>query len=216
MLHIFDQRRKPRIINCIAIFIAIFIAIRAARTLTKLSPGRALSSATRNPLSKSPPSRHRPGNDHYRSKSVAAWLALLLGTLGVHRMYLYGLRDFGAWLFPLPTALGLLGVQRLRTLGQDDTLAWILLPVLGLMISLAMMSSIVYALTADEKWDRIHNPQREPIATGWAPVLAAVAALFVGGMTLMGTVAYSGQRFFEWQLQDERAARDAARATARP
>ena len=37
-----------------------------------------------------------PGlSPHYRSKTWAAWLALTLGTLGVHRMYLYGLRDRG-------------------------------------------------------------------------------------------------------------------------
>jgi len=88
---------------------------------------------------------------HYRSKTTAAWLALTLGTLGLHRAYLYGQRDLLAWLFPLPTTAGLLGVFRMRNLGQDDHLAWLLIPVLGLMISAAMLTAIVYALTPDEK-----------------------------------------------------------------
>ena len=36
-------------------------------------------------------------------------------------------------------------------------------------------------------------------ATGWAPVLGVIVALLVGASVLMGTVAFSGQRFFEWQ-----------------
>jgi hypothetical protein len=145
-----------------------------------------------------------PGADGarpYRSKTLAAWLALLLGPLGIHRFYLHGLRDPVGWLHPLPTALGLLGAQRLDTLGQDDRLAWLLVPLLGLMISLAMLSAIVYALTPDERWDARHNPGQPVHATGWGPVLAAVTALLVGGAVLMGTIAYGGQKFFEWQLR---------------
>ena len=140
----------------------------------------------------------------YRSKTVAAWLALLLGTLGLHRLYLHGLRDGKAWLHPLPTALGLVGVLRLRALGQDDPLAWLLIPVLGLMISMSMLLAIVYALTPDENWDARHNPGQAVRATGWGPVVAAVAALLIGAAVLMGTVAYGGQKFFEWQLADRR------------
>ncbi len=144
---------------------------------------------------------HSPPPTHYRSKTVVAWLALLLGSLGVHRMYLYGLRDVKAWLHPLPTALGLLGVQRMRALGQDDQLAWLLLPLLGLMLSVVMLQAIVYALTPDDVWQQRYNPDRPAQATGWGPVLAAGLALLVGGTVLMGTIAFSGQKFFEWQLQ---------------
>lgn len=135
-----------------------------------------------------------------RSKTVAAWLALLLGTVGVHRMYLHGLRDRLAWLYPLPSAAGLVGVLRMRHLGQDDQLAWLLIPLLGLTISAAMLSGIVYALTPDEKWDARHNPGHPVTSTGWGPVLAAIAGLMIGGAVLIGTIAFSAQKFFEWQL----------------
>ena len=49
---------------------------------------------------------------HYRSKTIAAWLALSLGTLGLHRLYLHGLRDRMAWLHLVPTAVGLVGAIR--------------------------------------------------------------------------------------------------------
>jgi len=140
----------------------------------------------------------------YRSKTLAAWLALLLGTLGAHRLYLHGQRDLWAWLHPLPTLAGLVGVIRIRNLGQDDHIAWALAPLLGLMIAVAMLSALVYALTPDEKWDARHNPGQPGCATAWGPVFAAIAALMLGGVALMGAVAYGGQKFFEYQFEQER------------
>ena len=137
---------------------------------------------------------------HYRSKTIAAWLALLLGALGVHRMYMHGLRDVRAWLHPLPTALGLLGVDRMQSMGQDDKLAWLLIPVLGLMLSLAMLQAIIYALTSDEKWQQAYNPGRPLQPTAWGPVIAAGLGLLLGGTVLIGTIAFGGQKYFEWQL----------------
>ncbi|HYN61795.1 MAG TPA: hypothetical protein VET87_20000 [Rubrivivax sp.] len=137
----------------------------------------------------------------YRSKAVCTWLAVLGGTFGLHRFYLHGRRDLRGWLYPLPTLLGLAGVQRMRAFGQDDRVAWLLIPMLGLMISLAMLMAIVYGLTPDDKWAARYNPQVPPRATGWAPVLGVIVALLLGASVLMGTVAFSGQRFFEWQLE---------------
>jgi hypothetical protein len=148
------------------------------------------------------PSAALPGQRRrYRSKTVAAWLALLLGAFGVHRLYLAGLRDRLAWLYPWPTLIGALGVLRMRSLGQDDHLSWLLIPWLGLMLSVAALSAIVLALTPDERWDARHNPGHAVVPTGWGPVLAAIAALALGGIALMGTIAFSGQKFFEWQAE---------------
>lgn len=135
-----------------------------------------------------------------RSKTAAAWLALLLGATGVHRVYVYGRRDVWAWLHPLPTLLGLAGVVRMRNLGQDDRIASLLIPWLGLMLSLAALTAIVWALTPDESWDRRYNAGIPTRPGGWGAVLAAVVGLLFGGIVLMGTIAFSLQRFFEWQL----------------
>lgn len=137
----------------------------------------------------------------YRSKTASTWIALLGGTLGLHRFYLHGPRDLIGWLHPLPTLVGLIGVQRMRQLGQDDHLAWALIPLLGLMLTVAMLSAIVYGLTPDEKWDARHNPGQPGRSTAWGPVFGVVLALLAGGIVLMGTVAFGGQKFFEWQLE---------------
>lgn len=134
----------------------------------------------------------------YRSKTLAAWLALLLGSLGLHRIYLHGAGDKLAWAHVPLTTLGLFGAQRMSALGQDDRLAWVLVPVLGLMLSQAMLCAIVYALMPDQRWDERHNPGRRGRTTGWGPVLAAIASLLVGGVVLISTIAFSIQKVFEW------------------
>ncbi len=132
-----------------------------------------------------------------RHKGVAAWLALLLGSLGVHRAYLYGLRDRWLWLHPLPTLIGLLGLNRFQAIGQHDAMAAWTLPLLGLMLAQGALCAIVYGLTSDERWNARHNPGQPAAPTRWLPVLAAVAALLLGGTALMATIAFSAQRYFE-------------------
>jgi hypothetical protein len=132
-----------------------------------------------------------------KSKSLATWLALLGGMLGAHRFYLHGWGDKLAWLHPVLSLIGLAGLVRMRNLGQDDHAAWLLIPLFGAMVVVAMLSTIVLGLTTDERWAQRHGTAQQD--TRWAPVIAVVIALLVGGAALMGTLAFSGQMFFEYQ-----------------
>ncbi|MFG6457089.1 hypothetical protein [Roseateles sp. BYS96W] len=134
-----------------------------------------------------------------RRKVVATWLALVAGVFGLHRFYLHGAKDRWAWLFPLPTLLGLVGVQRMSALGQDDRLAWLLIPLLGASLVAALLGGIVYGLTPDERWNARFNAGRAAPASGWATIIGVVLCLFVGGIVLMSTIAFSAQRYFESQ-----------------
>lgn len=141
-----------------------------------------------------------------KSKTVVTWLALLGGALGAHRFYLRGWRDPWGWLHLPFTLLGLWGLWRARSLGQDDTLAWALLPLLGLSLSAAMLSGIVSGLTPDERWAaRQALPEQALGRSGWPAVIGVILNLMLGAGVLMSTLAYSGQRYFEYQIQ---AARD--------
>jgi hypothetical protein len=133
----------------------------------------------------------------HRSKRLATWLALLGGLLGAHRFYLHGWRDAIGWLHPLLSLTGLVGVIRMRNLGQDDHAAWLLIPLFGVMVAVVMLSTIVIGLTSEERWSARFGSAGA--ATGWPVVIAAVIALMVGGAALMGTLAFAGQMFFEYQ-----------------
>lgn len=141
---------------------------------------------------------------HYKSKALATWIAVLGGALGLHRLYLRGFGDVIGWLHAVPTLLGLYGLQRVQELGQDDQLSWALIPLLGVMVAQGMLHAIVYGLTPDERWDATHNPGHAVQPTRWAPVLGVVAALMIGAGALMATIAFSAQRFFEWQIEEAR------------
>lgn len=142
-----------------------------------------------------------------RSKTAATWLAVIGGGLGAHRFYLHGLRDPWGWAFWPPTVAGLVGALRMDRLGQDDMLSWLLIPLLGLSLSAAMLSAIVIGLTPDARWAQRFGAGAPAKPSGWGVVLGVATALMIGGALLMGTIAFGGQKFFEWQQGAEPPAR---------
>jgi hypothetical protein len=138
----------------------------------------------------------------YRSKTLAAWLAVGAGPMGAHRFYMHGWRDLGAWLHVAATLLGAAGVIRMRNLGQDDVTSWALIPWLGLSVAAAMLGALIWGLMPDERWNARFNgdaPDGRTHETGWLTILAVIAALLVGATVLMATLAFGFQKLFEYQ-----------------
>jgi hypothetical protein len=143
-----------------------------------------------------------------KNKTLAAWLALIGGPLGLHRFYLHGLGDMLGWLLPIPTALGLYGIARVEQFGQDDAWSWVLIPLLGFTIAACALTAIVYGLMAPEKWNAKFNPSTDPEAppgqTNWLTIGALVLSLFIGATCLMSSIVFSFQRYFEYQIEEAR------------
>jgi hypothetical protein len=140
-----------------------------------------------------------------KNKTIAAWTALLGGPLGLHRFYLYGLSDRLGWAIPLPTLIGLYGVVRASHFGLDDQWSWVLIPFLGFTIAACALSAIVYGLTDITNWNHRHNPGLAADAdcgsTHWLTVGALIASLLIGTTVLMASLAFSFQRYFEYQVE---------------
>ena len=86
-----------------------------------------------------------------------------------------------AWLWTAFTALMLI-------LAQFYPVWWDNPPFLLLIVPIAagFIEALVFALKPDEKFDRKYNPESgRTTHTGWGPVLAAIAATFLGGTVLM-------------------------------
>lgn len=139
-----------------------------------------------------------------RSKTLATWIALLGGSIGLHRFYLHGPRDPWGWLWPIPTLTGAYGISRVLELGQDDPLSWALIPLLGIAVASAMLAAILCGLTPDERWDQRFNGGTAGAPSGWAAVIGVVLALLLGATVLMATIAFGGQRYFEYQVDEAR------------
>lgn len=140
-----------------------------------------------------------------KNKTIAAWLALLTGPLGLHRFYLYGFSDRLGWLLPIPTLIGMYGVQRARHFGVDDQWSGLLIPFLGFTIAGCALNAILYGLKDAEGWNLRFNPTLPADAssgsTQWLTVGALVASLLIGTTALMATLAFSFQRYFEYQIE---------------
>jgi hypothetical protein len=143
-----------------------------------------------------------------KNKTLAAWLAFLGGPLGLHRFYLHGRGDLLGWLLPVPTALGLYGIERVQRHGVDDQLSWILVPLLGFTIAGCALTAIVYGLSTREQWNSRFNPSAcadaPPGGTSWVTIIAVVIALMVGTGVLIASIAFSFQRYFEYQVEEAR------------
>lgn len=140
-----------------------------------------------------------------KHKTIAVWLTLLLGALGLHRRYLLGRFDAMARLLPIPTLLGCYGVWRARTFGVDDQWSWVLMPLLGFTLAGCALTAIVYGLMSEQQWNRKFNPlSAEDGAEGrsnWLTVIGLGLALMLGTTVLMASLAFSIQRYFEYQME---------------
>ena len=143
-----------------------------------------------------------------KNKTLATWLAFLGGPLGLHRFNLFGFGDMLGWLLPVPTALGVYGLQRVQQWGQDDQLSWLLIPLLGFTIAGCALCAIVYGLMAPEKWNARFNQtaaaDAAPGRTNWFTVFAVALSLLVGTAVLMASIAFSLQRYYEYQIEEAR------------
>ena len=143
-----------------------------------------------------------------KNKTIAAWLAFVGGPLGLHRFYLRGLGDLTGWLLPVPTALGLYGIERVQQNGLDDLWSWVLIPLLGFTVAGCALNAIVFGLMTPEKWNARFNPSAPldgaPGRTGWFTIAAIALALLVGTTVLISSIAFSFQRYFEYQIAQTR------------
>ena len=143
---------------------------------------------------------------HTKNKTLAAYLALLFGCIGVHRFYLKGVADKWGWLHIFASSIGLYGVRRMMMLGQDDRLAWVLVPFLGASLTAACLAAIVFGLTDKAKWNTTYNPTA-PIDvpagnSSGLGIFAVILALLLGATALMSVIAFTGQRYFEYGLKN--------------
>ena len=153
-----------------------------------------------------------------KSKTIALWLTLVGGPLGLHRVYLRGRYDALSGVLTAATLIGLYGVYRARGLGVDDQMSWLLIPLLGFTMAGCALNAIVYGLMSTESWNARFNPSAPSEAsqgeTGKLTVVGLAVALFLGTTVLMASLAFSFQRYFEYQVEAAKSATSTVKKAA--
>jgi len=124
-------------------------------------------------------------NNLHKNKTFAAALALITGGAGLHRFYLYGIKDRWAWLHVL-----LCVVTAGLMLAYPDRL--LLLNTVPLIFSalIACIATFMIGLMPDEKWDALHNPESDqPSNSSWVIAVLMVSNLAYSTTLLLITMA---------------------------
>jgi hypothetical protein len=121
----------------------------------------------------------------HKNKTLATLLALLFGSVGLHRFYLYGRRDLWAWVH-----LATLPLSLLLMLGSPEAAAIFSAGPFVISVLAAFLETLLIGLTPDETWDARHNPASGHVSdTGWPVPLMLVLALACGATALIAAIA---------------------------
>jgi TM2 domain-containing membrane protein YozV len=141
-------------------------------------------------------------SSRFRSKTLTAALAFLLGSLGAHRFYLYGFRDVFGWAHLFGTAIGIPGVMLLAATQRAASAGWWLAVPGAVSLVAAFLAAIVYGLRPDQKWDAQFNVQTgKHSRSGWTVILVVIFSLLFGAFLLMSGLALAFQTYFESQAE---------------
>ena len=89
-----------------------------------------------------------------------------------------------------------------------NQLSWALIPLLGFMLAACALNALIFGLMSLEKWNARYNPAQPDSpqgGTNWLTVGGLIVALGLGTTILMATLAFSIQRTFEYQMQEDKA-----------
>ena len=121
----------------------------------------------------------------HKNKTVAAFLALVMGWAGVHRAYLRGMRDKWALLHvaSVPAAALVL------SLAPHANLFYQLLPMIVSYLA-GLLEGLVIGLMPDEQFDARHNAgSSRQSASNWPLALILVGMMLVGTTALIATIS---------------------------
>lgn len=138
-------------------------------------------------------------NADYKSKTAVSLLSALVGSLGLHRFYLYGYRDIFGWIYLSASSLYLAVAAVSLSSSSLGVRVALLFPI---PVFVSAIEALVIGLTDDTKWDKRHNgsiPNRTQ--SGWRLVVLLVLTLaitftaFVAGMARAVDLLYTGGSF---------------------
>lgn len=123
----------------------------------------------------------------HKNKTFATLLSSLLGTFGIHRFYLRGIKDRWGWVHLATLPISLLYAKLFFNLPLFVTASPLMLSALS-----GLLEALILGLTPDEKWDAKFNPNSEQRShSHWPLALILVLTLAIGATALIAMLARS-------------------------
>lgn len=146
-------------------------------------------------------------NSSFRSKLMFCALGLFFPGTGLNCFYLRGIKNFWAWAQFFALNSGVLGFWLLQLNTSSSGAAWFLLILGFIAIEASWLSTIVFGLRPDEKWDQQFNADtknNEKTESGWPVVITIILSLILGAGVMMTFLAIGFEQFFVYQIEEAR------------
>ncbi len=144
-------------------------------------------------------------NSSFRSKLMFCALGLFFPGTGLNCFYLRGIKNFWAWAQFFALISGVLGFWLLQLNTSSSGAAWFLLILGFIAIEASWLSTIVFGLRPDEKWDQQFNADtknNEKTESGWPVVITIILSLILGAGVMMTFLAIGFEQFFVYQIEE--------------
>jgi hypothetical protein len=141
------------------------------------------------------------------SKLIFCALGFFFPGTGFNCFYLQGFKSFWAWIQFIAFLGGLAGWGLLKVAQFHSAPGWVLVTFGFIAIEASWLTTIVFGLRPDEKWDAQFNPgiaEHERSQSGWLVVLTVIFSLVLGAGVMMTFLAIAFEQFFISQLQEAR------------
>jgi hypothetical protein len=138
----------------------------------------------------------------HKNKLLFCALGLFFPATGFNVFYLKGLASPWAWLQMVSLFAGILGWKLLGASDMSSALCWILAAAGFIAIEASWLTTIVFGLRPDEKWDAQFNADSgQKSASGWLVILCVIASLMIGAAILMVGLAIAFEQHFLSQFE---------------
>jgi hypothetical protein len=138
----------------------------------------------------------------HKNKLSFCALGLLFPGTGFNVFYLKGLGSPWAWLQMVSLFAGILGWKLLAASDMSSALGWILAAAGFISMEASLLTTIVFGLRPDEKWDAEFNANSgQKSASGWLVILCVIASLMIGAAVLMIGLAIAFEQHFLSQFE---------------
>jgi hypothetical protein len=138
----------------------------------------------------------------HKNKLLFCALGLFFPSTGFNVFYLKGLGSPWAWLQMVSLFAGILGWKLLGASDMSSALGWILAAIGFISLEASLLTTIVFGLRPDEKWDAQFNANSgQKSESGWLVILCVIASLMIGAAVLMIGLAIAFEQHFLSQFE---------------